>query len=193
MRPQEILSMIEEAAGTSMFEEKKDKAVKTMARKEKRLDEIQELLREEITPKLDRLREEKRAFLEFQKKSSELERLSKLVIAFDWTQLEVRKVKATEDVEGAQARLKESVAGRGRMEGEIKRMEKEIGDIQKRRDKVSGRFLLSFGNLFLGFEWPIDFAPCLDVGLPMTGTRERWQSANSGATTDWPGEGSQQT
>jgi structural maintenance of chromosome 2 len=108
-----------------------------MARKEKRLDEIQELLREEITPKLDRLREEKRAFLEFQKKSSELERLSKVVIAYDWTQLKMRKVKATEDVEGAQARLKESVAGRGRMEGEIKRMEKEIGDIQKRRDKVS--------------------------------------------------------
>lgn len=43
MRPAEILSMIEEAAGTSMFEEKKEKAVKTMARKEKRLDEIQEV------------------------------------------------------------------------------------------------------------------------------------------------------
>lgn len=43
MRPQEILSMIEEAAGTSMFEEKKEKAVKTMSRKEKRLDEIQEV------------------------------------------------------------------------------------------------------------------------------------------------------
>ena len=42
MRPQEILSMIEEAAGTSMFEEKKEKAVKTMSRKEKRLDEIQD-------------------------------------------------------------------------------------------------------------------------------------------------------
>lgn len=41
MRPQEILSMIEEAAGTSMFEEKKEKAVKTMAKKEKRLEEIQ--------------------------------------------------------------------------------------------------------------------------------------------------------
>lgn len=43
MRPAEILSMIEEAAGTSMFEEKKEKAIKTMAKKEKRLDEIQEV------------------------------------------------------------------------------------------------------------------------------------------------------
>jgi len=33
MKPQEILGMIEEAAGTSMFEERKEKAVKTMAKK----------------------------------------------------------------------------------------------------------------------------------------------------------------
>jgi structural maintenance of chromosome 2 len=41
MKPPEILGMIEEAAGTSMFEDKKDKAVKTMAKKEKKMDEIQ--------------------------------------------------------------------------------------------------------------------------------------------------------
>jgi structural maintenance of chromosome 2 len=136
MRPQEILSMIEEAAGTSMFEEKKEKAVKTMAKKEKRLDEIQELLRDEITPKLDKLREEKRAFLEFQKKSSELERLSKLVVAWDWTQLEKRKEKGVKVVKESEAKMKEIVAGKGRMEGEAARMEKEVGDIAKRRDKV---------------------------------------------------------
>jgi structural maintenance of chromosome 2 len=36
-----------QAAGTSMFEEKKDKAVKTMSKKEKKLEEIQSLLKEE--------------------------------------------------------------------------------------------------------------------------------------------------
>jgi structural maintenance of chromosome 2 len=41
MKPAEILGMIEEAAGTSMFEDKKDKAVKTMAKKEKKIEEIQ--------------------------------------------------------------------------------------------------------------------------------------------------------
>lgn len=43
MKPQEILGMIEEAAGTSMFEERKDKAVKTMAKKDKKMEEIQEV------------------------------------------------------------------------------------------------------------------------------------------------------
>lgn len=41
MKPPEILGMIEEAAGTSMFEDKKDKAMKTMAKKEKKMEEIQ--------------------------------------------------------------------------------------------------------------------------------------------------------
>ncbi|KAH8108251.1 P-loop containing nucleoside triphosphate hydrolase protein [Phellopilus nigrolimitatus] len=55
MRPQEILGMVEEAAGTRMFEEQKDKAKKTMGKKEKRVDEITSLLAEEIIPKLDTL------------------------------------------------------------------------------------------------------------------------------------------
>ncbi|OMJ23163.1 Structural maintenance of chromosomes protein 2 [Smittium culicis] len=67
MQPKEILSMIEEAAGTRMFEDRKEKAIKTIAKKEKKIDEIQVILKEEITPKLDKLRAEKQGFLEYQK------------------------------------------------------------------------------------------------------------------------------
>lgn len=42
MRPQEILGMMEEAAGTRMFEDRKEKAKRTMAKKEKRVEEINE-------------------------------------------------------------------------------------------------------------------------------------------------------
>ncbi|GAA5892437.1 hypothetical protein JCM6882_005616 [Rhodosporidiobolus microsporus] len=135
MRPSEILSMIEEAAGTSMFEEKKEKAVKTMAKKEKKLEEIQSLLKEEIVPKLDRLREEKRTFLEFQKTSSELERLTKLVIAWDWLQDHKRVEQARELIGEGEARRKEAIASKARMEGEIKKMEQEIKEVEKARDK----------------------------------------------------------
>ncbi|TNY19274.1 hypothetical protein DMC30DRAFT_13079 [Rhodotorula diobovata] len=135
MRPLEILAMIEEAAGTSMFEEKKDKAIKTMSKKEKKLDEIQSLLREEITPKLDRLRDEKRTFLEFQKTASELERLSKLVIAWDWTQDHARVERAREAIDEGERRRKEAVEAKKRMEGEIKKMEQSAKEIEKERDK----------------------------------------------------------
>ena len=40
MKPPEILSMIEEAAGTRMFEDRKEKAVKNIAKKDPKLAEI---------------------------------------------------------------------------------------------------------------------------------------------------------
>lgn len=40
MNPMEILSMIEEAAGTRMFETKKQAALKTMERKQAKNDEV---------------------------------------------------------------------------------------------------------------------------------------------------------
>ena len=84
MKAKEILAMLEEAAGTRMFEDRRDKAYKTMAKKEMKVQEITELLRDEIDPKLEKLRMEKRAFLDFQQTQSELERLTKLVVAYDY-------------------------------------------------------------------------------------------------------------
>ncbi|KAF9158091.1 Structural maintenance of chromosomes protein 2 [Actinomortierella ambigua] len=90
MKPPEILAMIEEAAGTRMFEERKEKALKTIAKKEKKVEEITQLLAEEIVPKLDKLRAEKRAYLEYQKTQRELERLSRIVVSYDYARYEDR-------------------------------------------------------------------------------------------------------
>ncbi|KAG0259679.1 Structural maintenance of chromosomes protein 2 [Mortierella polycephala] len=99
MKPPEILSMIEEAAGTRMFEERKEKALKTIAKKEKKVAEITQLLSEEIVPKLDKLRGEKRAYLEFQKTQTEIERLSRIVVSFDYSRYEQRFSKSKMDLE----------------------------------------------------------------------------------------------
>lgn len=40
MKPTEILSMVEEAAGTKMFEDRKTKAIATIAKKERKVEEI---------------------------------------------------------------------------------------------------------------------------------------------------------
>ena len=49
MKPEEILAMMEEAAGTRMYEMKKVNAEKTIAKKQTRVDEINKILTEEIT------------------------------------------------------------------------------------------------------------------------------------------------
>lgn len=53
MKPSEILSLIEEAAGTKMFEDRREKAERTMSKKETKLQENRTLLTEEIEPKLE--------------------------------------------------------------------------------------------------------------------------------------------
>jgi len=57
--------MVEEAVGTRMFEDRKDKARKTMGKKEKRMQETKSLVDKEIMPKLNKLWEQKRSFIQY--------------------------------------------------------------------------------------------------------------------------------
>ena len=84
MKASEILSLIEEAAGTRTFEERKEKAQRTMAKKDSKLIEIRNLLREEIDPKLEKLRNEKRTYLEYQQTQTDLEKLARVLAAHDY-------------------------------------------------------------------------------------------------------------
>jgi structural maintenance of chromosome 2 len=56
MKPAEILSMIEEAAGTRMYETKKQAAVKTMEKKQSKVDEITQVMEQEISPTFENLK-----------------------------------------------------------------------------------------------------------------------------------------
>lgn len=136
MRPPEILGLIEEAAGTRMYEERKDKARKTMSKKEKRVQEITSLLDEEITPKLDKLRDEKRSFLAYQKRSTEIERLTRLLMAWEWNESTERVKRKEAEVQKRMEQLaaqKEQATSRER---ELASAEAEKKAAIKRRDKV---------------------------------------------------------
>ncbi|OCH89946.1 condensin complex subunit SMC2 [Obba rivulosa] len=135
MRPQEILGMVEEAAGTRMFEERKEKAKKTMSKKDKRVQEITSLLEEEITPKLDKLREEKRAFLQWQKACSELERIGRVLRAWEWTDGRNRIARKEADVEAKEKEAKTTKKDKERCVREIEAAEKQMAEVEAQRDK----------------------------------------------------------
>lgn len=50
MKPPEVLSLLEEASGTKLYERKKDAALKTLCKKEARLDEIDQARGEPQAP-----------------------------------------------------------------------------------------------------------------------------------------------
>jgi structural maintenance of chromosome 2 len=135
MKPVEILSMIEEAAGTRMYEDRRDKAIKNMAKKELKVNEIRELLRDEIDPKLDKLRQEKRAFLDFQQTQNDLERLTRLVVAHDYLRGKEKLKSAAADLESQKRRQLELEDSAVRLKNEITLLQEDIKKIKAAREK----------------------------------------------------------
>ena len=135
MKAVEILAMIEEAAGTRMFEDRRDKAFKTMAKKEMKVQEITELLKEEIEPKLEKLRTEKRVFLDFQQTQSDLERLTRLVVAHDYLKNKEKLKESVSELEAKKQRASELEESAARLKGEIAHLEEDVKSVRAARDK----------------------------------------------------------
>lgn len=143
MRPQEILGMVEEAAGTRMFEERKDKAKNTMDKKEERVQEITSLLVEEITPKLDRLRAEKQSFLQWQKACTELERIGRVLRAWEWTEGKERVARKQAEIEKKEKEMAKTKRDRERHVREGEAAEKDVQEVMAKREeemKKGGKF-----------------------------------------------------
>ncbi|KAK4103658.1 SMC2-like protein [Parathielavia hyrcaniae] len=135
MKAVEILAMIEEAAGTRMFEDRRDKALKTMGKKEMKLQEITELLRDEIEPKLEKLRTEKRAFLDFQQTQNDLERLTRVVVAHDYVRNQEKLKQSASDLEAKKQRQKALEESAARLKSEISHLEEDVQKVKAQRDK----------------------------------------------------------
>ncbi|KIK70168.1 hypothetical protein GYMLUDRAFT_34652 [Collybiopsis luxurians FD-317 M1] len=134
MRPQEILGMVEEAAGTRMFEDRKDKSRKTMSKKDKRVQEITSTLNEEIVPKLNKLREERRSFLEYQKSEKELEQLQRVLTAWDFVIAEDSVEEAARGIEEAKEKVKSAKREVETQKKEMDAAERDMEKVQKQRD-----------------------------------------------------------
>ena len=105
MKPNEILGMVEEAAGTRMYENKKNTAIKTIEKKQMKVDEINSILSEEITPTLERLRGEKQQYLKWSKNNADIERIERFVVASEYVSAQDIISKNSEDV----AKMQEEV------------------------------------------------------------------------------------
>uniref|UniRef100_A0A672S6L5 Structural maintenance of chromosomes protein n=1 Tax=Sinocyclocheilus grahami TaxID=75366 RepID=A0A672S6L5_SINGR len=141
MKPPEILAMIEEAAGTRMYECKKISAQKTIEKKDAKLKEIQTILDEEITPAMEKLKEERASYLEYQKLMREIEHLSRLYVAYLFVCAEETKLKSTEDLQEMQSSVAQLQENMRQNEAKVKELSAEIQELERRRDKEVGGVL----------------------------------------------------
>ncbi len=98
--------MVEEAAGTRMYENKKNTAIKTIEKKQMKVDEINSILSEEISPTLERLRGEKQQYLKWSKNNADIERIERFVVASEYVAAQNILSKNSED----HAKMEEEMA-----------------------------------------------------------------------------------
>ncbi|XP_061373397.1 structural maintenance of chromosomes protein 2-1-like [Gastrolobium bilobum] len=138
MKPPEILSMLEEAAGTRMYETKKEAALKTLEKKQSKVDEINKLLDQEILPALEKLRKERTQYMQWANGNAELDRLRRFCIAYEYVQAERIKDNATSEVEQIKAKIAEIDDFTKTTLQEVKEMETNIAQLTAEKEASMG-------------------------------------------------------
>ncbi len=142
MRPAEILGMIEEAAGTRMYEQQKEKAYKAMGKKEKRLVELSATLEEEVEQKLNQQRADKKNFIQYQKSATELEKIGRVLRAWEYCEAEKRVDEKEREIAEAGVQKKQIEVEMKKATKERQQAEKDHAEVVKKRDaemKKGGR------------------------------------------------------
>ncbi|KAJ8772139.1 hypothetical protein K2173_027316 [Erythroxylum novogranatense] len=138
MKPPEILSMLEEAAGTRMYETKKESALKTLEKKQSKVDEINKLLDQEILPALEKLRKERMQYMQWTNGNAELDRLKRFCIAYEYVQAEKIQESAVSEVEHVKAKAAEIDGDTESMQREIQEMELKVSKLTAEKEATMG-------------------------------------------------------
>ena len=138
MKPHDILAMIEEATGVSMYEVKKKSTQGMIEKKDHHLKSIDDLINETILPKLDQLRREHENLLEYQNLVGQLEKYSKQFVAWQFMQHQQKADHASERT----SKCNKKIETYETLIGELEVRQGEIGDkiqaIENHNDELSG-------------------------------------------------------
>ncbi|KAH9618993.1 hypothetical protein KSS87_004857 [Heliosperma pusillum] len=138
MKPPEILSMLEEAAGTRMYETKKEAALKTLEKKQSKVDEIDNLLDHEILPALEKLRKERMQYMQWANGNAELDKLKRFCIAFEYVHAERIKDSAVHEVEQVKVKIIEVDTDVHRMKSELQEMDVKVSELTAAKEASMG-------------------------------------------------------
>ncbi|GAV68102.1 SMC_N domain-containing protein/SMC_hinge domain-containing protein, partial [Cephalotus follicularis] len=138
MKPPEILSMLEEAAGTRMYETKKEAALKTLEKKQSKVDEINKLLDQEILPALEKLRKERTQYMQWASGNAELDRLKRFCIAYEYDRAEKVRDSAAGEVEHIKAKILGVDENTDRARVEIQDIENKISRLSAEKEASMG-------------------------------------------------------
>ncbi|CAK9228215.1 unnamed protein product [Sphagnum troendelagicum] len=126
MKPMETLSMLEEAAGTRMYEMKKEAALKTLEKKQTKVDEIDSVLSQDIVPAFEKLRKERAQYMQWTEGNAKVDRLQRFCIAYKYSCAEQVKDAACNEIVDRRSKITELHDNIVQLENAIKEKEVEI-------------------------------------------------------------------
>jgi len=121
-----------------MYEAKKDAAIKTIEKKQAKVEEIQRILAEDITPSLEKLRKERAQYMAWSAGNGERDRLERFCTAWNFAQADAVTKKSSEEMRTMQAERQALEDAGDQAERDIKDKEAEIKALQVAKDKEMG-------------------------------------------------------
>ncbi len=131
MRPKELLGLLEETAGTSLYEGKKKTAQTTIEKKDKKLEEI-EILCGPIQEKIERQRKEREMLAMHRKNEEQLGKIRRILVAHKYYE-------ATHAVEASRAQIAEMETRQGEITAALAEATARLDSIAKNLDEQKGR------------------------------------------------------
>jgi structural maintenance of chromosome 2 len=133
MKPPEILGMVEEAAGTRMYEMKKTNAHKTMQKKDKKLEEIEKILSDEIVPTLNRLKQDRERYVQWSSLREKCEEMERFCLAYQYFSCIQGEKELKEKAKEAQARIKRLKEQAEEAESEEQEITEQIESLRSKK------------------------------------------------------------
>ncbi|KAL7074740.1 hypothetical protein ACQ4LE_005470 [Meloidogyne hapla] len=135
MKPLEILSMLEEAAGVRMYECKKQHAIRIIEKRDAKVEEINKLFEEDIFPRVERLKKDRENYLEYQRVEREVEIIGRKFNAYDYhnSQLQIKELE--NKVQAFQQRIAQVIKEIDLLQEETTREEENLRKMESERAK----------------------------------------------------------
>ncbi|XP_044253418.1 structural maintenance of chromosomes protein 2 [Tribolium madens] len=134
MKPFEILGMIEEGAGTKMYTSKRDDTLKTIQKKDAKLTELQSIMNEVVTPRLEKLRAERTKYVEFKNIERELDHMLRLYKAWEFVASKRRYLEVKNTLENEENDLKNIEEEKTAHKSRIKELDGIIKELTKKAE-----------------------------------------------------------
>ncbi|GFH15948.1 SMC hinge domain-containing protein [Haematococcus lacustris] len=138
MKPPEILSLLEEAAGTRMYEKKKEQAERTLEKKQARLEQIDSVLDQDIKPALDALRAACKQYTEWAQLSSQQERLKRLLVVYDYCEFQKIAQRIATDIASLDVEIAKLSEKKASITAELEEQRAMVRDLQSEKEIQAG-------------------------------------------------------